>query len=123
MKEIVFADEKFQHKLHTLTASLNMDMDLVFDDGEIYSTVDGAGGRAVDDYLMVRAKHKSRVMDLLSKVFYGISDTCGEAADVRLFCALERMAQSGHWKSLDEIESWLMDRGVPFTKQKWVENK
>lgn len=123
MKPIVFLTEKFPHKFHTLTASLNMDGNLVFDDGEYYPAMDDDDGREVDDYLMVRAEHKSRVLDLLGKAFNGISDTCGEAADERLFCTLEHMARSGHWKSLDEIERWLMDRGVPFTKQKWIDIK
>jgi hypothetical protein len=119
MKEIIFVSEELPRKLHTLTAWLNMDGDLVFDDGEVYSA-GGGKGREVNDYLMVRAGHKSRVLDLLGQVFDGVSDTCGEAVDDRLFCTLERMARSGHWKSLDEIEIWLMDRGVSFTKQKWV---
>jgi hypothetical protein len=120
MKEVVFVSEKLSRKLHTLTASLNMDADLVFDDGEVYPAMGGKAGREVDDYLMVRAKYKSRALDLLGKTFNGISATCGEEADERLFCALERMARSGHWKSLDEIETWLMDRDIPFTKQKWI---
>jgi hypothetical protein len=115
MKKIVFVSEKFPHKLHTLTASLNMDGALVFNDGEIY-----CDRRLVDEYLMVCAGHKSRVLNLLDQVFNGISRTCGEAADVRLFYALDRMARNGHWKALDEIEGWLMNRGVPFTKQRTV---
>ena len=116
MKKIVFVSEKFPHKPHTITASLNMDGDLVFDD-EVYSKVDGC---EVDDYLMVRAEHKGRVLNLLAQAFNGISDTCGESADERLFCTLERLARTGHWKTLDEIEGWLMDRDIPFTKQKLV---
>ena len=122
MKEIVFVDEKLPHKFHTLTASLNMDGDLVFDDGESYSAVND-DDRGVDDYLLVRVGHKGHVLDLLSKAFNGISNTCGEVLDKRLFYALEHVARSGHWKSLDEIERWLMDRDVPFTKQKLVDIK
>ena len=117
MKKVVFVNDKFQNKLHTLTASLNMDRDLVFEDGEVYF---GAGGCEVNDYLMVRAEHKSRVLNLLAKSFNGISDTCGAVTDERLFCTLERLARNGHWKALDEIECWLMDRDIPFTKQKLV---
>jgi hypothetical protein len=121
VKKIVFANRKFQHRLHhTLTASLNMDGDLVFDDGEFYSGVNGSDSREVDDCLMVRAEHKSRVLNLLAQAFNGISDTCGEVEDERLFCTLERLARSGHWKMLDEIENWLMDRDIPFTKQRVV---
>jgi hypothetical protein len=119
VKKIVFASGKFQHKLHTLTASLNMDGDLVFDDGEVCSKA-GTGACEIDEYLMVRAEHKSRILNLLARAFNGISDTCGEAADERLFCALERLSHSGHWKALDEIEKWLMDRDVPFTKRRSV---
>lgn len=97
-----------------------MDGDLVFDDGEVCSREKGSNGSEEDDYLMVRAEHKSRVLNLLAQSFYGISDTCGEAEDERLFCTLERLARSGHWKAMDEIESWLMDRDIPFTKQRLV---
>ena len=120
MKEIVFVNEKFSHKLHTLTASLNMDLELVFDDGEVYPALDGDGGREVNDRINVRTGHKSRVSNFLGQAFYGVSATCGEAADIRLFHMLERMARSGHWKSMDEVETWLMDRGIPFTKQRQV---
>jgi hypothetical protein len=116
MKKVVFVNDEHQNKLHTLIASLNMDEDLVFDD-EVHSSVDGC---EVDDYLIVRAEHKSRVLNLLAKSFNGISDTCGTVTDERLFCTLERLAGSGHWKALDEIENWLMERDVPFTKQKLV---
>lgn len=118
MNKIVFVSGKFPHKLHTLTASLNMEGGLTFDDEEVYPAVGGGDGREANDFLMVDAEHKSRVLNLLAQAFNGISDTCGELADERLFRTLERMARSGHWKSLDEIETWLMDRDVPFTKQK-----
>jgi len=123
VREIVFVTEKFSHKSHKLTASLNMYADLIFDDEEYYPAVDGNDGREVDDYLMVRAKYKSRVLNLLGQAFYGISDTCGEAVDVRLLYMLERMARSVHWKSMDEVETWLMDRGIPFTKRRRVDTK
>jgi len=112
MKPIVFLREKFPHQLHTLTASLDMDGNLAFDD-----SVASDAGREVDDYLLVRAEQKSRVLFCLSRAFDGIADTCGEAADDRLFCMLDRMARSGHWKSLDQVETWLMDRGIPFIKK------
>jgi hypothetical protein len=118
MKPIVFLCEKFPHQLHTLTASLDMDGNLVFDD----DVANDAGSQA-DDYLLVRAEQKSRVLFCLSRAFDRISNTCGEAADDRLFCVLDRVAQSGHWKSLDQVETWLMDRGVPFVKQKWFDHK
>jgi hypothetical protein len=63
-----------------------MDGDLVFDDGEVYSRVEGS---ELDDYLMLRAEYKSRVLNLLAQAFNGISDTCGKAADERLFCTLD----------------------------------
>jgi hypothetical protein len=118
MKKIVFMREKFPHKLHTLIVSLNMDAELVFDDGEY-----GDDGREVNDHLTVRVDHKKRVLSLLCQTFNGVSNTCGEAADERLFCALERVARRGHWRSLNEVERWLMDQGVPFTKRRRVEDK
>jgi hypothetical protein len=120
MKRTTFIIERSPHRLHTLTASLNMERDLVFDDEEVYSTGGGTGDCEVDDRLRVRVAYKSRVLNLLVQAFNGISDTCGEAADERLFCILERLAQSGRWKALDEIEVWLMNRGIPFTKQRTV---
>jgi hypothetical protein len=120
MNKIVFLSEESPHKLHTLTASLNMDGDLVFDDGELFPTAGGTDGCEVDDYLRVRAKYKNRVLNWLGQAFNGISGTCGEAADVRLFYTLDRMAKSGHWKALDEVERWLMERDIPFTKQRAV---
>ena len=69
MKKVVFVNDKFQNKLHTLIASLNMDRDLVFEDGEVYF---GAVGCEVNDYLMVRAEHKSRVLNLLGRALEGI---------------------------------------------------
>jgi hypothetical protein len=122
MKEIVFVSEKLSCKFHALTASLDMDGNLVFDDGEVHPAVNGNDGCEVDDYLLVRAEHKSRVLNLLGQAFHGISDTCGQTADARLFCMIDRVARSGHWKLLDEIERWLMDRDVPFTKKKCIIN-
>ena len=123
MKKIVFVIEKFPHKLHTLIASLDVDGNLALVDEEIYSAVNGDGAREVDEYLIVYAKYKSHLLNLLGRAFNGISGTCGEAADVRLFYMLARMARSGHWRSLDEVEIWLTDRGIPFIKQKRVEIK
>jgi hypothetical protein len=120
MKAVVFANGKLQRKMHTLTASLNINADLVFTDGLYCLAAGNNVGGEVDDYLVVRADHKSRVLSLLSQAFYGISDTCGRSADERLFLALERMAASGHWRSMDEVETWLMDKDIPFTKQKLV---
>jgi hypothetical protein len=97
--------------------------DLVFVDEEYYPAVDGNGNSEVDDYLMVRPEYKIRVLNLLGQAFYGISDTCGETVDARLLYMLERMARSGHWRSLDEVEIWLMDRGIPFVKQRRVDIK
>ena len=70
MKKIVFMSGKFQHKLHTLTTSLNMDGDLVFEDEEAYSRADGC---EVDDYLVVRSEHKNHVLNWLGQAFNGIS--------------------------------------------------
>ena len=72
MKETVFVSEKFSCKSHTLIASLNMNAHLVFADGEIYPAVDGDGGREVNDSLLVRAGHKSRVLNLLSQALEDI---------------------------------------------------
>jgi hypothetical protein len=123
MKEVVFATEKLPYKFRVLTASLNMDGELVFDNGVIYFELNDDAGREVDDYLVVRTEHKARVLNLLGQAFNGFSRTCGETADDRLLFALARMARSGHWRSMDEIEGWLMDRDVPFTKRKLVDIK
>ena len=106
--------EKLPHKLHTLAASLNMDGDLAFDDG----VSEQDAGREVDHYLIVRAEYKRRLFECLGHAFDGISNTSGTADDERLLYALERVAHGGYWKSLGDVEAWLMDRGIPFTAQK-----
>jgi hypothetical protein len=118
VKAIVFVNERSSHKRHVLFACLDVDASLVFHDRVRQSDKNGC---EVNDCLVVRAVNKSRVLDLLRLAFNGISDTCGEVEEEILFCTLERMARSGHWTSLDEIESWFAKRGVPFTKQRWVE--
>jgi hypothetical protein len=123
MKGIVFATGKFQGKVHKLTASLNMNADLVFIDGLHYQAAGGNVGREVDNYLIIRADHKCRVLRLLNQAFYRVGDTRGRSADERLFLALGCMVDSGHWRSMDEVETWLMDKDIPFTKQKWIETK
>ena len=123
MKGIVFATGKFQGKVHKLTASLNVNSDLVFIDGLHYQAAGGNVGSEVGSYLIIRADHKCWVLRLLNQAFYMISDTRGRSADELLFLALGRMAASSHWRSMDEVETWLMDRDIPFTKQKWIETK
>ena len=123
MKGIVFATGKFQGKVHNLAALLNMNADLVFMDGWHYQAAGGNVGSEVDNYLIIRADHKCWVLRLLNQAFYEISDTRGRSADELLFLALGRMAASSHWRSMDEVETWLMDRDIPFTKQKWVETE
>ncbi len=114
MNKVVFVKQKF----HTLVASLNVESELVFSDGRHYCMAGGSSEREVVDCLVVRARDKCRVLNYLSQSFNGISGTCGEAPDVRLFHALDRMAHSGHWRSMDEIEGWLTNRGITFSKQK-----
>ena len=123
MKGIVFATGKFQGKVHKLTASMNVNADLVFIDRLHYQAAGGNVGSEVDNYLIIRADHKCWVLRLLNQAFYMISDTRGRSADELLFLALGRMAASSHWRSMDEVETWLMDRDIPFTKQKWVETE
>lgn len=118
MKKVVFITEKSSRGFHTLVASLNVEAELVFNDGRRYSVASGNGRSEMVDCLIVRARDKCRVLSYLTQAFNGISSTCGEAPDVRLFHALERMARSGHWKSMDEIEGWLTHRGITFSKQK-----
>jgi hypothetical protein len=120
MKVVVFANQKSQRKIYKFVVSLTMYADQVFNDKEYFSAVDGNDGCEMDNYLIVRAKYKGQMLNLLCKAFYGISDTSGRSTDECLFYALERMARSGHWRSMDEIETWLMDREVPFTKQKII---
>jgi len=118
MKGIVFLHEKSQYKSHTLGASLNMDAHLVFDDGVYYPVLDGDESRELDDYLIVHAQYKDRVLRLLELAFERNSDTCCQDNDERLLYMLERVARTNHWKSLGEIEKWLMDREISFAKQK-----
>lgn len=123
MKKIVFVRGEFPHRSHTLTAVLNMDADLVFEDGEFYSSSEHDNEHEVDHYLTVYSKYKHRVLESLSRLFDGISETCGEVEDERLMWALARVASSNHWQSLGEIEDWLTAHGIPFTAQKRVDFK
>ena len=123
MKEIVFIREEFPHKLRLLTALLNVDGDLVFDDEEFFSASDQADSCEVDHYLVVRSGDKKRLMELIERGFNQISNTSAETDLDRLFHALACVARSGHWRSLGEIETWLMERGISFTTQKRIAHK
>ncbi|MFN8411190.1 MAG: hypothetical protein U0Z26_02260 [Anaerolineales bacterium] len=123
MTEILFLNEKQFDKTHTLTVGLNMDGHLVFDDGEYFPALDSHESYEVADYLTVHAGYKKRLLHLLGDVLDGVSETCGVNDDERLLSILERAAHREYWKSLGEIEEWLQDRGIPFTKQRWVDTK
>jgi hypothetical protein len=112
---LVFFPHKQDHlQNHTLTATVGVDGALVFDEEDIC-----AANRSVDDTLAVDVAHKAQVFHYLTQAFDGISDTCGECPDERLFCALQILADLGHWQSLDEIETWLLERNIPFVKRRW----
>jgi hypothetical protein len=115
MREIVFVHQQDFGKIHTLTACVGLDGALVFDEDDCRE----GRGCEMDDYLAIHARHKPAVLHHLVLAFDGISDTCGEHPDERLLCALQALADLGHWQSLGEIEAWLLERDIPFTKQHW----
>lgn len=119
MREVVFVRRRDAAKLHTLTACLGLDDSLVFDEGDEYFALGADPGGEVDDTLVIRSAHKPGVYRHLEQAFGGFSDTCGELPDERLFCILQTLADLGRWQHLDEIEAWLSERGIPFTKQRW----
>lgn len=123
MREIVFVRTQKRSRLHTLVAVLDLDGALVFDEGDSCPPLAGDDGRETDDYLTVAAAHKPDLLRLITLAFDGLSDTCGEIPDDRLLCALQNLADLGHWRTLDEIEAWLLEYCISFTKQRWVESK
>jgi hypothetical protein len=114
MHQVFFVRKQDHLQSYTLTATIGVDGALVFDEEDILDA-----GCIVDDMLAVDVAHKAQVFHLLTQAFDGISDTCGEFPDERLFCALQILADLGHWQTLDEIEAWLLERRIPFTKQRW----
>ena len=123
MHEIVFVRTKKHGKLHTLDATLDLDGALVFDEVDSFPPLGGDQGREVDDYLTIAATHKPDLLHRLVLAFDGLSDTCAEIPDERLLCALQGLADLGHWRTLDEVETWLLEYCIPFTKQRRVEIK
>ncbi len=113
MKKVVFCSESNPCEEHVLAAHLGLDGELIFDDDLHFIQT----GFEHDDRLTVSVRYKRELFRRLSKSFPGISNTCGEDDDSRLFWALDHVAKSGHWRSLGEIEHWLMERDIPFTKQ------
>ncbi len=123
MREIVFVHRQDISKTYTLTACLGLEGALVFEEGDDYLPLGRDIGGEVDDVLVVHAAHKPAVYRQLERAFDGISDTCGELPDERLLCALQTLAELGHWQSLGEIEAWLSKRDIPFIKQRWSKLK
>lgn len=123
MTGVKFLNEKSRAKTHTLTAGLNLNGQLVFDDGEHYAALGSEGQHEVDDYLTIRVEYKKQVLRALGDVFLGVSETCGTNDDERLLSMLERAAHREYWKSLGDVERWLMDRNIPFTKQRRADTK
>lgn len=119
MYEVVFVRKKDASKFHTLTASLGLDGCLVFDEGDYFPPLGTDPGRELDDYLSVHAAYKVLVLHHLTLAFEGISDTCGETLDVRLLCVLQNLSKLEHWHTLDDVEAWLLECDIPFTKQRW----
>lgn len=121
MPKVVFVRTQKRSRLHTLIAALDLDRALVFDEGETSHPPAENDGCEIDDYLTVAAAHKPDLLRHITLAFDGLSDTCGEIPDDRLLCALQGLADLGHWRTLDEIEAWLLECCIPFTKQRRVE--
>lgn len=119
MREVVFIRRRGAAQFHTLTACLGLDGSLIFDEGDEYFALGDDPGGEMDDILNIHPAYKPEVYRHLERAFDGFSDTCGELPDERLLCILQALADLEHWKSLDEIEDWLSERGIPFTKQHW----
>jgi hypothetical protein len=117
--EVIFVRKKDASKLHTLTTSLGLDGGLVFDEGDYFLPLGVDPGREMDTYLSVHATYKVQVLRYLTLAFEGISDTCGETLDERLLCVLQNLSDLGHWQTLGEVEAWLQEHDIPFSKQHW----
>ena len=111
MKKVEF----FREESHLLVAHPGLDGQVVFED-EITIEDDS-------ECLIVGKLYKKDLLRMLGSLLAGISATSGENDEARLYWALEHVARSGHWKTLDEIERWLMKRDIPFTKQVRTDKK
>ena len=85
-----------------LTAFLGVDGSLVFEEA--------------DDTLVVSLLRKPDLYRLLLLAFENVEHVADDTPDERLFHVLQALSDLGHWRSLDEVEAWLLERNIPFLK-------
>ncbi len=85
-----------------LTAFLGVDGSLVFEE--------------VDDTLVVSPPRKPDLYRFLLLAFENVEHVADDTPDERLFHVLQALSDLGHWRSLDEVEAWLLERNIPFLK-------
>lgn len=85
-----------------LTAFLGVDGSLVFEE--------------VGDTLAVSPPRKPDLYRLLLLAFENVEYVADDTPDERLFHVLQALSDLGHWRSLDEVETWLLEHDIPFLK-------
>lgn len=96
MNGIVFVSGEISDRRHTLTAFLNMDAGLVFDDVEYH--IDGG---EVNDDLLVRAEHKRRVLNLWDRLLMGSAIRAENRRTNDCFARLNA------WRTADIGDRWM----------------
>ncbi len=85
-----------------LTAFLGVDGSLVFEE--------------VDHVLAVSPPRKMDLYRLLLLAFGNVEYVADDTPDERLFHVLQALSDLDHWRSLDEVETWLLEHDIPFLK-------
>src|SRR5512138_346537 len=121
--DLVFARDKV--KTHNLIANIYT-AELVFNEGDYYPPVNRADyqdeGRECDDYLIVEPEHKALVFQRLVEDLPAGSQVPQDTdPDKQLLKIIEQTAPLKKWKSLADIEKWLVEKQIPFKKDHWLE--
>lgn len=89
-----------------LIAFLGVDGSLVFEEA--------------DDLLTVCPPHKPDLYRCLLLAFEDMEHIEDDTPDECLFHVLQVLSELDHWRSLDEVEAWLLERDIPFLKMHQV---
>ncbi|KAA3653663.1 MAG: hypothetical protein DWQ04_35000 [Chloroflexi bacterium] len=124
MRQITLHRTKDLTKTFTLTVSIYADQ-LVFTAGSYYPPLDGGDfrddGRECDDYLIVEIDYKTTMLKLLQKELQSDSQEPSESdVDLLLLQSVQSVASHKQWQSLSKIETWLVEKDIPFKKDRWL---
>jgi len=124
MRQITLHRTKDLTKTFTLTVSIYAEQ-LVFTAGSYYPPLDGGDfrndGRERDDYLIIEPAYKATTLKHLQEELTSDSQAPNESdLDLLLLQAVQVMASRKQWQSLSKIETWLVEKGIPFKKDRWL---